>query len=242
MSNIDIKKVIASIPEKNNAQIYNNLRIKSISVSAAKDEKVRYWVNITLDKPVRGSYIDSIVNDVPHYAIGLTTTIMVPIGSIYTLLFDALFECDDDTKVSLSNGKEKKVSKLAESLVNAKGLLKADFEKLAIDKAYVSTVSALLIKANVNVISRDVFKEDGTIESLFSLNKREHQINNDSVWHDVYGLTNIDADNIVDCYEELVASHPAQPATTQPAANPLQALLAALGGAGNANVAASALQ
>lgn len=235
MGNIDIKKVIESIPEKANAQVYNGVRIKNVSIVAAKDENVRYWATITLDKPIRGSYVDSIVNEVPHYSIGLTTTVMVPIGTVVTCLFDSLFEIDDDTEI---NGIT--VEDAAADLLSAKKAIVADFERMAAEPTHRSAISSLLIKATVNVISRDVFKEDGKVKSLFALNEKEAEVPRDSVWHDIYGISNIRPTKIIDVYKKFCVDAPVQ--TAQPAAaNPLAALLAALGGAGNANVANAAL-
>lgn len=221
---VDIKKVIESIPAKNNAQVYNGVRIKNISIAAAKDERVRYWVNITLDKPVRGSYIDSTVNDVPHYSIGLTSTIMVPVGTVVTCLFDSLFEINDDTKID-----DVTVEDAAVDLVSAKKAIVADFERMAAEPTHRSAISSLLIKASVNVISRDVFKEDGKVKSLFALNEKESEVTRDSVWHDIYGISNIRTTKIVDVWKKFCVDAPAQPVAAQPA-NPIAALLAALGG------------
>lgn len=233
MSNIDIKSVIESIPKKANAQVYNGVRIKNVSIVAAKADNVRYWVTLTLDKAIRGSYVDSVVNEVPHYSIGLTTTVMVPVGTVVTCLFDSLFEIDDDTEI---NGIT--VEDAAVDLLSAKKAIVADFERMAAEPTHRSAISSLLIKASVNVISRDVFKEDGKVKSLFALNEKEVEVVRDSVWHDIYGISNIRPTKIVDVYKKFCVDAPTQPAA--PAANPLQALLAALGG-GNANVAKAAL-
>lgn len=235
MGNIDIKKVIEGIAEKNNPQVYNGVAIKNVSVAAAKDSNVRYWVTLTLDKAIRGSYVKSIENDIPNYAIGLTTTVMVPIGTITTVLFDSLFEIDDDTEAVDGNT----VEDCASDLLSVKKALVADFEKMAAEPTHRSAIASLLIKGKINVISRDVFKEDGKVKSLFALNEKEVEVVRDSVWHDIYGLTGIRTSKIVSVWKKFCVDAPAQAA--QPAANPLQALLAALGGAGNAAVAANAL-
>lgn len=235
MSTIDIKKLIESIPEKNNPQVYNGLAIKNVSVVAAKDSNVRYWVTLTLDKAVRGSYIKSVENEVPNYAIGFTTTVMVPIGTITTVLFDSLFDIDDDTDAVDGNT----VEDCASDLLSVKKALVADFERMAAEPTHRSAIASLLIKSKINVISRDVFKEDGKINSLFALNEKQVEIVRDSVWHDIYGLSGIRTSKIVSVWKQFCVDAPKP--TTQPAINPLQALLAALGGAGNANVANAAL-
>lgn len=234
MGNIDIKKVIEGIATKNNPQVYNGVAIKNVIVVAAKDSNVRYWVTLTLDKAIRGSYVKSIENEVPNYAIGLTTTVMVPIGTITTVLFDSLFEIDDDTEAVDGNT----VEDCASDLLSVKKALVADFEKMAAEPTHRSAIASLLIKGKINVISRDVFKEDGKVKSLFALNEKEVEVVRDSVWHDIYGLTGIRTSKIVNVWKKFCVDAPAQ--TTQPAANPLQALLQALGG-GNAAVAANAL-
>lgn len=234
MGNIDIKKVIEGIAEKNNPQVYNGVAIKNVSVGAAKDSSVRYWVTLTLDKAIRGSYVKSIENDIPNYAIGLTTTVMVPIGTITTVLFDSLFEIDDDTEAVDGNT----VEDCASDLLSVKKALIADFERMAAEPTHRSAIASLLIKGKINVISRDVFKEDGKVKSLFSLNEKEVEVVRDSVWHDVYGLSDIRTSKIVSVWKKFCVDAPVQSA--QPAANPLQALLAALGG-GNAGVANAAL-
>lgn len=240
MGNIDIKKVISSIAEKNNPQVFNGLRIKGISVYAAKNDSVRYWATITVDKPIRGTYVDSVVNDVPHYSYGLTTTVTTPIGSLITVLFDALFDINDDTEVEVAPNKKITVEDAATDLVAVKKAMVADFEQLAVDPKCRTAIGSLLVKSSINVISRDVFKEDGKIKSLFSLNEKENEIERDSVWHDIYGISNIRISKIIDAWKKFCVDAPAapQPTTTT---SPLQALLAALGGAGNATVAQDAL-
>lgn len=239
MSTIDIKKVIEGIAEKNNPQVYNGLAIKNVSVVAAKDDNVRYWVTLTLNKPIRGSYVKAVVNEIPEYAIGLTTTVMVPIGTITTVLFDALFEVDDDTDAIDGNT----VEDCASDLLSAKKALIMDFEHMAVEPTHRSAIASLLIKSSINVISRDVFKEDGKVKSLFALNEKENEVVRDSVWHDIYGLTGIRTSKIVSVWKQFCSPAAATAATPATPANPLAALLAALGGnSGNANVANAALQ
>jgi hypothetical protein len=36
------------------------------------------------------------------------------------------------------------------------------------------------------------------VKSLFSLNDREHEVTNDSVWHDIYGLNSVRESKIAD--------------------------------------------
>jgi hypothetical protein len=86
-------------------------------------------------------------------------------------------------------------------LCDYKTILLADAEKEALaDDAhpYVSHLHKLVNAAKISVVARDVFKKDKVAKSLFSINDREHEINNDSVWHDIYGLNSIRESKIDD--------------------------------------------
>ena len=75
-----------------------------------------------------------------------------------------------------------------------KAILLADAEKEALsDDAhpYVSNLHKLVNAAKINIVARDVTKAMKKVKSLFSLNDREHEVTNDSVWHDIYGMTAI---------------------------------------------------
>jgi hypothetical protein len=86
-------------------------------------------------------------------------------------------------------------------LCDYKAILLADAEKEALaDDAhpYVSHLHKLVNAAKISVVARDVFKKDKVAKSLFSINDREHEINNDSVWHDIYGLNSVRESKIAD--------------------------------------------
>lgn len=178
----DIKEVIdAAI--KAGATVVNDVRITNFSVYPAREGKnVEYWCTITINGIIPGMIAETSGKDengrpIITYKKGKTKTVTTPLGSIVTCLFDALIEMDNDNAIDLCD---------------YKSLLLADAEKEALaDDAhpYVSHLHKLVNAAKISVVARDVTKQMKKVKSLFSLNAREHEVNNDSVWHDVYGMT-----------------------------------------------------
>lgn len=174
----DIKEVITAAV-KDGAVVVNDTRITNVSIYPAREGKnVDYWVTLTINSIVPGMIAEGKGNDIT-YKKGNTKTVTVPLGSIVTCLFDALIEMDSDDAIDLCD---------------YKAILLADAEKEALsDDAhpYVSNLHKLVNAAKINIVARDVTKAMKKVKSLFSLNDREHEVVNDSVWHDIYGMTAI---------------------------------------------------
>ena len=174
----DIKEVISNAV-KAGATVVNDVRVTNFSVYPAREGKnVDYWCSISINGIVPGMIAEGKGSDVT-YKKGNTKTITTPLGSVVTCLFDALIEMDNDDAIDLCD---------------YKSLLLADAEKEALaddTHPYVSHLHKLVNAAKISVVARDVFKKDKVAKSLFSINDREHEINNDSVWHDIYGLSSV---------------------------------------------------
>ena len=174
----DIKEVIAAAV-KDGAVVVNDTRITNVSIYPAREGKnVDYWVTLTINSIVPGMIAEGRGNDIT-YKKGNTKTVTTPLGSVVTCLFDALIEMDSDDAIDLCD---------------YKAILLADAEKEALsDDAhpYVSNLHKLVNAAKINIVARDVTKAMKKVKSLFSLNDREHEVTNDSVWHDIYGMTAI---------------------------------------------------
>ena len=197
---IDIKKVIEALKadSKANATFTNDVKVKDVSIYLAKNANVDYWCTLSLNTAVRGMY--TVKNgDTVEYRKGLTSTVTVPLGTIVTMFSEALLDIDSKDKVDLGGGAVKSLSYVAKKLAALKNVIVDDAEHEATIEGYTSHLHELLIGASINVITRDVYKEDGKVKNLFSLNEREHEVLNDSVWADVYGLS-LDDDFIVDAY------------------------------------------
>ena len=174
----DIKEVITAAV-KDGAVVVNDTRITNVSIYPAREGKnVDYWVTLTINSIVPGMIAEGKGNDIT-YKKGNTKTVTVPLGSIVTCLFDALIEMDSDDAIDLCD---------------YKAILLADAEKEALSDdahSYVSNLHKLCNAAKINIVARDVTKAMKKVKSLFSLNDREHEVVNDSVWHDIYGMTSI---------------------------------------------------
>ena len=174
----DIKEVIKAAVQAG-ATVVNDVRITNFSVYPAREGKnVDYWCTISINAVIPGMIAEGKGNDIT-YKKGNTKTVTVPLGSIVTCLFDALIEMDNDDAIDLCD---------------YKSILLADAEKEALaDDAhpYVSNLHKLVNAAKISIVARDVTKDMKKVKSLFSLNNREHEVTNDSVWHDIYGMTAI---------------------------------------------------
>ena len=237
----DIKKVIEAVKadKKANATVTNDIRVNDVSIYVARNENVDYWATLSLNKPIRGMY--TVKNgDAVEYRKGLTSTVTVPLGTLITLLFDALLSVDSKDKVNLGNGVEKSLSYVAKKLGALKDAIVGDAHLEATTPGYTSHFHELIVGTTINVITRDVFKADGKVKSLFSLNEREHEIDRDSVWADIYGLVGLDDDFLVDAYNFAVDAN-AKKATADAAASNQNAVLTALQKAFAGNSAAGAI-
>ena len=237
----DIKKVIDAVKAdtKANATVTNDVKVKDVSIYVAANENVDYWCTLSLNKPIRGMY--AVKNgDAVEYQKGLTSTVTVPLGTIVTMLFDSLLEIDSKDKVEIG-GVQKSISYVAKKLAALKDAILDDAHAEATTEGYTSHLHELVVGTTINVITRDVFKEDGKVKSLFSLNEREHEIDRDSVWADIYGLTGLDEDFLVDAYEFAVKANADKAAAEANGAGTQNAVLAALQKAFGNNSAAGAI-
>lgn len=174
----DINEVIKAAKAAG-ATVVNDVRVTGISIYPAREGKnVDYWCSISINGIVPGMIAEG-KGDAVTYKKGNTKTVTTPLGSVVTCLFDALIEMDNDNAIDLCD---------------YKAILLADAEKEALaddTHPYVSHLHKLVNASKINIVARDVFKKDKVAKSLFSLNAREHEINNDSVWHDIYGLNSV---------------------------------------------------
>lgn len=190
----DIKNVIAALKADvaANATFENDVTVVGVSLTPSAKDTLDYVGTLTLNRAVRGMYAVGTGADV-EYRVGLTNTVVVPMGTLITLLCEALIDVDDEN-----------VEDDALDIVTMKKLLKLDAEKEAlspVNAKYISQLTKLLVKTKINIITRDVKK--GKVTSLFSLNDIEREAEYDSVWHDIYGLSNLRAKRIVDAAAAL---------------------------------------
>lgn len=249
----DIKKVIEAVKanEKANATVTNDVTIKGLSIFVAANANVDYWATLSLSKPIRGMYATAKDEHGKgtEFAIGLTTTVTVPLGSLVTCLFDALLDIDKKDKYLVGRevigGQvfpvEKTLKAIALGVNKMKSIVVADAESEGTrTDDYVSHFSELVVGASISIITRDVFKEDGKVKSLFSLNAKENDVERDSVWADIYGLKDIDEDTLVDTYKWATAENAKKSAASADDASQ-NAVLAALQKAFAGNSAAGAI-
>lgn len=181
---MDIKKVIADVKAAG-ATIYNDVQVKNVSISvAATGSNVEYWCTLTVNQA-----IDGMINDGDAYKKGLTTTVIVPLGTVVTMLFDALDEMATDDALDLGDYRK---AILADAAREAKA---------PIDEPYVSWLHKLVRATKINIIARPVTK--GKVKSLFSLNEKEVEVEHDSIWHDIYTMTNVREKVIANALEAM---------------------------------------
>ena len=201
----DINEVIKAAKAAG-ATVVNDARVTNVSIYPAKDGKnVDYWCTLTINAVIPGMIAEGVGTDVT-YKKGNTRTITTPLGSVVTCLFDALIEMDDDNAIDLCDYKQ---------------ILLADAEKEALaDDAhpYVSNLHRLVNAAKISVVARDVTKAQKKVKSLFSINDREHEITNDSVWHDIYGLNSVRPAKIAEALDFCKKANDANAATDDTAA------------------------
>lgn len=230
----DIKSIVAALKADTsaNATFENDVRVIGVSISSSAKDTLDYIVTLTLDRAIRGMYPVGSGTDI-DYRKGLTNTVVVPLGTVLTLLSEALLNEDREA-----------VEDAATDLLSYKKLIKADAEKEAlspITAKYISHLTKMMTKAKLNVITRDVAK--GKVTSLFSLNDVEREAEYDSVWHDIYGLSNLRASKIQEALDYFKKVNDANAtAANEPAAqaNNLASILAKL--AANNSAAAIAQQ
>lgn len=203
----DIKEVISEAV-KNGAVAVNDARVRNISIyPAAEDGNVAYWATLTINQPIPGMISEGKGDNVT-YKKGLTTTVTVPLGTVVTCLFDALFDIDDDNTKVMVCDKPKSLTDAALDLADYKKLLLADAEKEALsDDAhpYVSYLHSLVNATKISVLARDVKK--GKVKSLFSLNEKEVEVKRNSVWHDIYNLHSVRAEKIAEALTHCIEAN-----------------------------------
>lgn len=173
--------------------ISNDVRISNVSFYVAVKDNVDYWATITLHNATIPSMVKTTKDT---YEQGLSKTVTVPIGTLVTLLFDYLIEQDDDNAIDLCD---------------YKAIVFADAEREARSEAntpYVSYLHKMLMASKINIITRPVRKGE-KYKSYFAINEKERQAENDSFWHDLYGLTGVRASKIAEALEFAVATNKA---------------------------------
>lgn len=167
------------------ATVVTNIKVTGVSIYPAKSENVDFWVTLSLNNVVDGMIAKTEADGTKTFEKGKTKTITVPMGTVMTLLFDYLCEQDDDSSLDL---------------VDYKKLIQQEAKDAAIapeGSVVISNLQRLINLSTINVIARDV--EHGTkVKSLFSINEKELDVVNDSVWHDIYGLTKVRQSKIVE--------------------------------------------
>src|SRR5574344_1100042 len=194
----DIKEILEAAKAEG-CTISNDVRVSNVSLYVAVKDNVDYWSTVTLNtaipamipKQVSGADGISVV-----YEKGLSKTVTVPIGTLVTLLFDYLIEQDDDNAIDLCDYKR---------------IIFADAEREAKstdDAPYVSHLHKMLMASKINIITRPV-KKGKKYKSYFSINDKERQAENDSFWHDLYGLTGVRANKIAEALDFAVNTNKA---------------------------------
>lgn len=187
----DIKQILEAA-KADKATISNDVRVSNVSFYVALKDNVDYWATVTLHNVA----VPAMVSEGDTYKQGLSKTVTVPIGTLVTLLFDYLIEQDDDNALDLCD---------------YKSLIFADAEREARatqDAPYVSYLHKMLMASKINIITRPVKKGD-KYKSYFSINDKERQAENDSFWHDLYGLTGVRANKIAEALEFSIATNKA---------------------------------
>ena len=186
-------KEILEAAKAEGCTISNDVRVFNVSFYVALKDNVDYWATVSLNTAIP-AMIPKQVSDGVVYEKGLSKTVTVPIGTLVTLLFDYLIEQDDDNAIDLCDYK---------SIIFSDAEREARATK---DAPYVSHLHKLLMASKLNVITRPVEKGKKYVP-FFSLNDKERQADNDGFWHDVYGLTNVRPNKIVEALEFAIATN-----------------------------------
>lgn len=185
-------KEILEAAKAEGCTINNDVRVSNVSFYVALKDNVDYWATVTLHNVA----VPAMIANGDTYKQGLSKTVTVPIGTLVTLLFDYLIEQDDDDAIDLCD---------------YKSIIFADAEREARatqDAPYVSYLHKMLMASKINIITRPV-KKGEKYQSYFSINEKERQAENDSFWHDLYGLTGIRANKIAEALDFAVATNKA---------------------------------
>ena len=192
-------KEILEAAKAEGCTVSNDVRVTNVSLYVAVKDNVDYWATVTLNTAIPAmipKQISSADGTSVVYEKGLSKTVTVPIGTLVTLLFDYLIEQDDDNAIDLCDYKR---------------IIFADAEREAKstdDAPYVSHLHKMLMASKLNVITRPVEKGQ-KYSPFFALNEKERQAENDSFWHDVYGLTNVRPNKIAEALDFAVAANKA---------------------------------
>lgn len=187
----DIKDILAAAKAEG-CTISNDVRVSNVSFYVALKDNVDYWATVTLHNVA----VPAMVSEGDTYKQGLSKTVTVPIGTLVTLLFDYLIEQDDDNALDLCD---------------YKSLIFADAEREAratADAPYVSYLHKMLMASKINIITRPV-KKGEKYKSYFAINDKERQAENNSFWHDLYGLTGVRASKIAEALEFAIVTNKA---------------------------------
>lgn len=185
----DIKDILAAAKAEN-CTISNDVRVSNVSFYVALKDNVDYWATVTLHNVA----VPAMVSEGDTYKQGLSKTVTVPIGTLVTLLFDYLIEQDDDNALDLCD---------------YKSIIFSDAEREARatqDAPYVSYLHKMLMASKINIITRPI-KKGEKYKSYFAINDKERQAENDSFWHDLYGLTGVRASKIAEALEFAVTTN-----------------------------------
>lgn len=185
-------KEILEAAKAEGCTINSDVRVSNVSLYVAVKENVDYWATVTLHNVA----VPAMIANGDTYKQGLSKTVTVPIGTLVTLLFDYLIEQDDDDAIDLCD---------------YKSIIFADAEREArstADAPYVSYLHKMLMASKINIITRPV-KKGEKYKSYFSINDTERQAENDSFWHDLYGLTGVRASKIAEALEFAVNTNKA---------------------------------
>ena len=187
----DIKQILEAA-KADKATVNADVRVSNISFYVAVKENVDYWATVTLHNVA----VPAMIANGDTYKQGLSKTVTVPIGTLVTLLFDYLIEQDSDEAIDLCD---------------YKSIIFADAEREAratADAPYVSYLHKMLMTSKINIITRPV-KKGEKYKSYFSINDTERQAENDSFWHDLYGLAGVRASKIAEALDFAVATNKA---------------------------------
>lgn len=187
----DIKQILEAAKAEG-CTINADVRVSNVSFYVALKDNVDYWATVTLHNVA----IPSMIADGDTYKQGLSKTVTVPIGTLVTLLFDYLIEQDDDAAIDLCD---------------YKSIIFADAEREAratADAPYVSYLHKMLMASKINIITRPV-KKGEKYKSYFSINDKERQAENDSFWHDLYGLNGVRASKIAEALDFAITTNKA---------------------------------
>ncbi len=160
------------------ATVVTDVKVTGVSIYPAKSENVDFWVTLSLNKIVDGMIAKTESDGTKTFFKGKTKTITVPMGTVVTLLFDYLCEQDDDTSLDLVDYKKLITQEAKDAAIAPEGTV------------IISNLQRLINLTTINVIARDV-EHGSKVKSLFSINEKELDVINDSIWHDIYGLTKV---------------------------------------------------